>query len=223
MADYGAIIDVNGNPFITPASTPFCLYRKYTFQSSGDSAAHSVTQYLPFNSSYPVSVFIKTSAPGQGVAVIAYNITEGPNAGTIYINGTNYAGQSFTLTAYVFAIFPQNLPDWGMAIWDAKGDLVLTNESKVLSDLFTVNGRGIDIDSTYQGSVAVCPAALGALNVYQVQNGQQIIRSATAGVSCRYNGSTTRINAVPLINGTQASGGTTNGARVTAIYTAAYD
>ena len=223
MADYGAIIDVNGNPFITPASTPFCLYGKYTYQSSGNSAAHSVTQYIPIDSSYPVCAFLKTSNTGQGTAVIAYAIRSGANAGTLYVNGTNYSGQAFTLTVYVFAIFPQTLPDWGMAIWDANGKLVLTNESKVLSDLETVPGSGYTLDYTYNGSYAVSPRALGAVNVYQVQNGQQIIRSATAGVSCRFDGSRTRINAVPLINGSDASGGTSNGGLVTAINTAAYD
>ncbi len=47
MADYGAMILMdNGNPFVTPQSTPFCLYGKYTFNSSPNGSSQQVTQYL---------------------------------------------------------------------------------------------------------------------------------------------------------------------------------
>lgn len=40
MADYGAMILLdNGNPFVTPQSTPFCLYRKVVVNSGSNGVA----------------------------------------------------------------------------------------------------------------------------------------------------------------------------------------
>lgn len=136
--------------------------------------------------------------------------------------------QSFTLTAYVFAIFPQTLPAWGFAIWDATGKLVLTNESRVLSDLQTVgtagaNG-GINIDQTLSGSWAVAPAQLGQTIITNNATKPPTIYTINAYSSCRFNGGSTRINAGGTSTGTGSPGGGTNtGMSLTAINTTAYD
>ncbi|TWX76207.1 hypothetical protein FR731_20245, partial [Enterobacter hormaechei] len=161
MSDFGAMILMeNGNPFVTPQSTPFCLYGKYSFNSSANGSSQQVAQYLSVPDDYPVMVFIKTTNTAQPTPAMSYRI-----GGNVYISGVNPYNQGFTLTAYVFAIFPQTLPAWGFAIWDASGKLVLTNESRVLSDLQTVGtpgaSGGINIDQTLSGSWAVAPAQLG--------------------------------------------------------------
>ncbi|QBQ81502.1 membrane associated protein [Escherichia phage vB_EcoS_G29-2] len=212
MAEYGAMLSLsNGNPFITPKSTPFCLYGKYTYSSSGTSAYHSASANIPLNQSYPCMAFIKTTNTQQPTALIAYR-----NGGNIYVNGGNPYGQSFTMTVYIFAIFPQTLPKYGMAIWDASGKLVLTNESRVLTDLVTIgtpgSSGGTNIDQTLSGSYAVCPSRLGAV----VGMGASDIYT-----SCRYDGSSTRIGAARTTPGTGSI--TNNGNSIIAIRTDIYD
>ena len=224
MADYGAMILIdNGNPFVTPQSTPFCLYGKYTFNSSPNGSSQQVTQYLSVPADYPVMVFIKTTDTAQPTPVMSYRL-----GGNVYIGGVNPYNQSFTLTAYVFAIFPQTLPAWGFAIWDATGKLVLTNESRVLSDLQTVGDAGanggINIDQTLSGSWAVAPAQLGQTIITNNATKPPTIYTINAYSSCRFNGGSTRINAGGTSTGTGSPGGGTNtGMSLTVINTTAYD
>ena len=168
-------------------------------------------------------VFIKTTNTAQPTPVMSYR-----NGGNVYVVGVNPYNQSFTLTAYVFAIFPQILPKWGLAIWDASGKLVLTNESRVLSDLQTVgtpgaNG-GINIDQTLSGSWAVAPAQLGQTIIVNNSTQPPTIYTINAYSSCRFDGANTRINAGGTSTGTGSPvGGTNTGISLTAINTAAYD
>lgn len=224
MSDFGAMILMdNGNPFVTPQSTPFCLYGKYTFPSASNGSSQQVSQNIPINTSYPVMVFLKTTNTAQPTAVISHRV--GSN---IYISGVNPYNQSFTLTVYIFAIFPQALPSWGFAIWDATGKLVLTNESRVLSDLQTVGtpgaDGGINIDQTLSGSWAVSPAMLGSSIIVNNNTQPPTIYNITAYTACRYNGSNTRINAGSTSIGVGSPGGGTNtGISIASINTAAYD
>ncbi|WP_369064207.1 hypothetical protein [Enterobacter sp. MALB-1] len=222
MADYGALISLDsGNPFITPTSTPFCLYRKETVNSvntGGDYQGASVD--IPIDASYPAIVFCKTSKAATVGATRVGNV--------IRVGSSSPAGNVHTLTAYVFAIFPQTLPAWGMAIWDEDGKLVLTNESRVLSDLVTVgtpgSSGGINIDQTLTGSYAIVPAILGSTLFQVMVQGQPVIVNVTAYAGASYNGTTTRISAVGSQNGQGSPvGGTNTGMAITAINTAVYD
>jgi len=213
----------NGNPFVTPQSTPFCLYGKYSFNSSANGSSQQVAQYLSVPDDYPVMVFIKTTNTAQPTPAMSYRI-----GGNVYISGVNPYNQGFTLTAYVFAIFPQTLPASGFAICDASGKLVLTNESRVLSDLQTVGtpgaSGGINIDQTLSGSWAVAPAQLGQTIVVNNSTQPPTIYTINAYSACRFDGTNTRINAGGTSTGTGSPGGGTNtGISLTAINTAAYD
>lgn len=222
MADYGALITLeNGNPFITPNSTPFCLYRKVTVSSSSTGGNfQGASTDIPIDASYPAIVFCKTSNMATVGATRVGNV--------IKVSSSSPRGLVHTLTAYVFAIFPQTLPRWGMAVWDESGKLVLTNESRVLSDLVTIgtpgNDGGINIDQTLTGSYAIVPAILGS-SLWQITvQGQPVIINITAYAGAFYNGSTTRINAQASQTGQGGPvGGTNTGIAITAIDTAAYD
>ncbi|TCW46612.1 hypothetical protein [Phytobacter sp. RSE-02] len=224
MADYGAMILMdNGNPFVTPQSTPFCLYARVSINSAQNGSAHAASTTIAIDASYPALVFCKTTNTAQPTGVGASR-----SGNSIFVNSNNAYGQSHTLTAYVFAIFPQTLPSWGFAIWDAAGKLVLTNESKVLSDLVTVgtpgvNG-GINIDQTLSGSWAVAPGMLGSTNIQNNSTQPPTIINITAYSGARFDGANTRINAAPGTTATGVPVGSTNtGIALTAINTAAYD
>lgn len=223
MADYGALFTVNDNPFVTPNSTPFCLYQKVTVNSVANGTAHGASASVSLNSSYPAIAFCKTSNTDQPTYVSA--IRSGNN---VMVSSGNPYGQAHTLTAYIFAIFPQTLPQWGFAIWDAVGKLVLTNESRVLSDLVTIgtpgNNGGINIDQTLSGSYAVCPGILGSTLIQFMVQGQPQVIAATAYTGCRFNGSTSRISAASSSNASgSVVGSTNNGNAIIAIKTDAYD
>ncbi|HAT2623024.1 TPA: hypothetical protein I8275_004749, partial [Citrobacter freundii] len=161
MAKYGALISLpNGNPFITPDSTPMTLYRKVTVNSTLASKFNSATASVVINGQKGGIVFARTSA--------AAKISASKNGNTFSVSASNYRGSSFVLEAYFFAIYPLTLPAWGVAIWDAEGTLVLTNESRVLSDLTTIGSPGaatggLNIDTYMAGKWAVNPMGLGSV------------------------------------------------------------
>lgn len=211
MAEYGAMLLLNnGNPFVTPESTPLCLFGRYNFTQNDIINNRS---RVNLGGDYTAIAFCKANK--NGVVVTAIRI-----GNEIVIGGGSALtdSQGFTITAYIFAIFPQTLPRYGMAIWDSSGRLVLTNESKVLSDLITVGTPGtqggVYIDQTLSGSYAVSPAVLGA----RVGQG-----AVTAGTACYYNGSTTRIFATAMQYNPNLPGIINNGNAIIAIKTDIYD
>ncbi|WP_241167891.1 hypothetical protein [Citrobacter freundii] len=215
MAKYGALISLpNGNPFITPDSTPMTLYRKVTVNSTLASDFNSATASVVINGQKGGIVFARTSA--------AAKISASKNGNTFSVSASNYRSSSFVLEAYFFAIYPLTLPAWGVAIWDAEGTLVLTNESRVLSDLTTIGSPGaamggLNIDTYMAGKWAVNPMGLGSvlLHAGSAPGGQPIIQPVDVGTGCFNEGAGTRI---------KGSVGTTNsGIVITAINTAAYD
>ncbi|MBJ8823525.1 hypothetical protein VC180_03095 [Citrobacter braakii] len=224
MAKYGALISLpNGNPFITPDSTPMTLYRKVTVNSTLASDFNSATASVVISGQKGGIVFARTSASAK--------ISASKNGNTFSASASNYRGSSFVLEAYFFAIYPLTLPAWGVAIWDAEGTLVLTNESRVLSDLTTIGSPGavsggLNIDTYMPGKWAVNPMGLGSvlLHAGSAPGGQPIIQSVDVGTGCFNDGAGTRIKGLSSTTASGSSIGTTNsGIVITAINTAAYD
>ncbi|EJA2537204.1 hypothetical protein MWS74_004570, partial [Citrobacter freundii] len=192
MAKYGALISLpNGNPFITPDSTPMTLYRKVTVNSTLASDFNSATASVVINGQKGGIVFARTSA--------AAKISASKNGNTFSVSASNYRSSSFVLEAYFFAIYPLTLPAWGVAIWDAEGTLVLTNESRVLSDLTTIGSPGaamggLNIDTYMAGKWAVNPMGLGSvlLHAGSAPGGQPIIQPVDVGTGCFNEGAGTR-------------------------------
>lgn len=225
---YGAMIDVNGNPFITPNSTPFALYKKTTHSGSGGDTG---AVYIPVPNDIPCMVFAKTTETGVGTGMTAYRFTEGANSGNVYFRASNSGGESFTATVYIFGIYNLTLPSWGMAIWDSAGKLILTNETRVLSDLSTIGTPGqatggvfIDTGNSLSGSWAVAPRRLGAIISEQLVGGIPQRYTIDVYSTANYNGSRTRIRGAAYNTAPGSQTGTTNvGCTITAINTANYD
>ncbi|HBL4694289.1 TPA: hypothetical protein LRL12_000459 [Citrobacter freundii] len=158
-------------------------------------------------------------------------ISASKSGNTFSVDASNYRGSAFVLEAYFFAIYPLTLPAWGVAIWDAEGTLVLTNESRVLSDLTTIGSPGavsggLNIDKYMAGKWAVNPMGLGSviLHAGSAPGGQPIIQSVDVGTGCFNEGSGTRIKGLSSTTASGSSIGTTNsGIVITAINTASYD
>lgn len=218
MAEYGAMIDVNGNPFITPNSTPFALYTRSEFNSyaNGNTQETNNVSYIDLPADYPVSVFCRTEGNSSPAGIVSY--LDGRRIRIL----SNSRGSAYKLIAYVFAIFPQTLPRWGMAIWNASGELILTNETKVLSDLETVPG-GININTSKGGAWASSGGQAGSVIILVPQpGGGSFPQSFPILTGCRYDGTNTYFQAFQTQEG-QTQGYTDNGTSITVINTANYD
>ncbi|MEG0870577.1 MAG: hypothetical protein RSG77_26580 [Hafnia sp.] len=224
MAKYGALISLpNGNPFITPDSTPMTLYRKVTVNSTFGGNFNSASASVTIDGQKGGIAFARTSAPAK--------ISASKSGNTFSVDASNYRRSAFVLEAYFFAIYPLTLPAWGVAIWDAEGTLVLTNESRVLSDLTTIGSPGavsggLNIDTYMAGKWAINPMGLGSvlLHAGSAPGGQPIIQSVDVGTGCFNEGAGTRIKGLTSTTASGSSIGTTNsGIVITAINTAAYD
>ncbi|EER4310887.1 hypothetical protein ACR15_002120 [Escherichia coli] len=197
MATFGAYLRLdNGNVFVTPDATPMCLYKRLALTSSN--------QTIAIPDGRPVMAFLRMNTDS---ICMTYRMS----SSTLFVGAGNG-------TAYIFSVFPQTKPTWGMAIWNASGELVLTNESKILTDLVTVGEEGanggIYIDQYLTGSYAVCPQLLGA----QVGQG-----SASIYTAAYYNGTTTRIHGIKAGSVYSPQGYINHGRSITAIKTDAYD
>lgn len=224
MAKYGALISLpNGNPFITPDSTPMTLYRKVTVNSTFGGDFNSASASVTIDGQKGGIAFARTSAPAK--------ISASKSGNTFSVDASNYRRSAFVLEAYFFSIYSLTLPAWGVAIWDAEGTLVLTNESRVLSDLTTIGSPGavsggLNIDTYMAGKWAVNPMGLGSviLHAGSAPGGQPIFQSVDVGTGCHDDTGGTRIRGQSSTTASGASIGSTNsGIVITAINTAAYD
>lgn len=221
---YGAMIDVNGNPFITPNSIPYALYGRYVFNSYSNGTIQQLSEYISINPSYNPMTFVRVSGTSSPTGCQTYIEGNG-----IRVAGANNGNNAFTVTVYVFAIFPQTLPNWGMAIWDESGTLILTNETRVLTDIQTIGAGGAggtNITFSSGGSYAVSPSRLGAVQLLipGAPGQPPYLISADMYTSCVYSGGSTNITAVPAPSqGGSPQGYTNNGNSLTIINTEAYD
>ena len=205
MADYGALLALaNGATFVTPQSTPLALYtvRTISSQKINDGLASASTVISLPDISQPVIPFVMTNKPEQGGVALS----AGKTASGLSVSGNNVIGNGqFTLTVFVFTFFQQPMPNppWGMAIWDAAGKLILTHETKVLTDLQTIgswgNDGGYNIDTTVSGRWAVVPACCGHI-LWQFNAGGPggAIMPVPGGFGAMFDGTNTRIAGQPF-------------------------
>lgn len=98
-------------------------------------------------------------------------------------------------------MFPQPNPGYGLAIWDENGTLILTNETRTLSDVQTY-GTGFNLNVTNGGKWAVSPVQLGAI-VGVIRDPYPRPFQGDYGAAAFFNGSSTQLTAYL----TQAPGG----------------
>jgi len=135
MANYGAIlVDEYGIPFSTPDTTPMSLVSKnmYNFGGSGGVINLAVSVSSPFVVAFKSDVTGVYGRLSNNSGV--YTLTVGRLVG----------GSVGNVTVYIFGIvIPQPKPAWGIAINDAQGQCILTNETKVMNPPIAVERRVI--------------------------------------------------------------------------------
>lgn len=209
---YGVMLTTtSGEVFVTPDSTPLALHSRYSANSSeinGYQVAR-ISRSLPADLKNPI-VFCVTNKPSSGYPCI----TGGVRSGTLSVEAINAVTNSpFNMTAYVFGNFPQPMPasGWGLAIWDEDQRLILTHETRVLTDLRTVGVKGnnsqsgLNIDTTLSGKWGIIGGISGQ-QLWRVTGGGGPgggIYPLSMAFTATYNGSNTRITS----SSTQASPG----------------
>lgn len=197
--DYGImIVNDAGNPFITPQSVPVSLYSKGAANSVQASSTNSIaTVTLPRPNNWgAVLPFAYTTQPCALKASIDAN-------NNLVVSANSILGASFMLSVFLFTEFTPGLPDYGFATWNAAGELVFTNEMRVLTDVQSLGNpasdtdSGITLDKTLNGRFGVIPQMTGVIhwrntvagNIVQIPN----------GFSAYFNGSATRVNSQAYI------------------------
>lgn len=190
---WGALItDIYGNPWTTPDATPMSLVQKIVLNP-----ASSGSYVLPVNSSAPFLVACQATANN----VIFWINKSGANYTLSYCVAASAASPG-TVTIYIFGyVIPQPLPKWGIAIWNAVGQCIITNETKVMTPPvgFGTVGSPTDIgyliDKTVAGKFAVIPRVMGIAAGVIHDGGATRPWTSPIDTLCYYNGATSRISA----------------------------
>ncbi|MGL4202439.1 MAG: hypothetical protein ACRCTT_13500 [Enterobacter roggenkampii] len=194
MAQYGVLLTTTaGEVWVTANSSPISLHARKTAELQGTSGFNTkVTHTFPLGQ--PVAAFVHCTVEAE--------ITQTISGNTIMVD---FLRPNATGTAYVyfFSIFPQTKPDYGLAVWDASGTLILTNETRTLSDVVTLGTTGVDassgynINTTLAGKWACMPAMLGLITGVISAGGQPQPYSAIYKSMAKLEGGNTRIFARP--------------------------
>lgn len=191
MADYGALlIDQQGNPYYILDTMPLCLISKQSFSRT---AVNGVIDIHDDDSTFRY-VFCRGSAVGVNF-YYALNQTSGKYA--IFSSGPG----TYTVDVYIFGYQYQTPPKVGIAIWDAQGRCVITNETKVLRGVTTVgdssnpNNSGYNVTGNLSGDWAIAPDILGYMTGVINQGGQVYPFVAPAYSSAYKSGANTIIKA----------------------------
>lgn len=200
MMNWGALITADdGTQFITDESTPISLQGIYTASGS-----NTVTQVIPYDTSDVVLPFCVST----GNNFFAYGISG--NTIQVTAQAADTDNSPFTFSVYLFTTRAQPVPSWGVAIWDRNGKCILTNETKVLTDIQNqgtkgTNDSGLGMSRTLPGKWAILPEVAG----YIVGVIQQRPFQIGIGFASRYDGANTYI--VPVQSSSIPAGGQPTG------------
>jgi hypothetical protein len=204
MADWGALLATdNGAPFITPQSIPLALIGKQSVAlKTGSGEITTISQAIP--AGRPVIPFVCSTIN----CVLSYAVSG--NTCTVSASKPEGAG---TVHVDFFTILAQPLPAWGIAIWDEQGTCILTNETRVLTDIEAIGTNGSDtaggynINVTRSGKVGIVPSMCGLVTGVITSGGTRPFMSQYF-FSAVVSGGSTKIS-VATSNGTP-SGPITN-------------
>ncbi len=203
---FGAMLsDTEGNPFYIDDTMPLCLISKQQLTLDTSGGTWSSASIHANDGSIR---FVFWDSPNSDTYAY-YQLNKTTN--TWQIAAASKTASVFTVNVYIFGYKYQTPPKWGMAIWDANKNCIITNETKVLRGVTPVGtegseSSGYNIDTNLVGRWAIAPVLTGMV-AGVINSG--VIRpwSATYYGSSYFNGSVTRIRSVPTDT---ASGGVQN-------------
>lgn len=160
MATYGVYLTTtDGRPFITSDTTPVNLLGKYTASGYGSASVNVTIDPTVIN-----IPFVLSDSPSGSSAAYSGNVL------TVKSDRTDSTGGNVSIQVYVFSIKTPVPPKWGIALWNAAGKCILTNETRVLRDIATIGTKGDDnasgsaLNTTRQGKWAIQPDLAGVVS-----------------------------------------------------------
>lgn len=196
MADYGILLtNDSGNVWVSPQSIPLALLSKQSITLRGGTNSDEVRS-VTYDTNHPCVPFVvfHGSSPQGAFTKIKYS---GNTCSVVF----SFGKRNVYAEVYFFSVFPQPNPGYGLAIWDENGTLILTNETRTLSDVQTY-GTGFNLNVTNGGKWAVSPVQLGAI-VGVVRDPYPRPFQGDYCAAAFFNGSSTQLTAYL----TQAPGG----------------
>lgn len=158
---YGVLLrTVSNEVWVSPESIPLSLLAKKSVTVSNPQAYTTITQ--SYDVGAPIIPFVRVNGTGK----LWYETSNGVCTITIWNSTANAV-----VEAYFFSISPQPIPasKYGIAIWDKDKNLILTHETKTLTDIRKIGGggsagdNGINTDVTLSGKWGVVPEILGSI------------------------------------------------------------
>ncbi len=167
---YGGLFSLpNGETFTTPDAIPMRLRQTYDFRSSIANATARAAGFIPVDLSRSfLPVFFAWNDGNSTSQLVTCNWS--PVSGGINVEGFAYGGGNtvnFTMRVYLFSMEPRSNPGgYGLAVYDAQGNLIITHEDKVLTDIQSLGDRGSQnagtgIDVTFGGRWGYIPGIAG--------------------------------------------------------------
>lgn len=188
---FGALLtDDQGVPFYIDGTRPLTLISRLTFNVNSNGTVNTLDLYQ--NDGAVRFVFIQSN--GNDTQKAEWLQLDGSTWRLYATSGTR------TVTVFIFGFATQPVPAWGIAIWDANGTCILTNESKVLrdvtqlGDVTNANASGYLYRGTLGGSWAVAPVYTGLFSGTDNSSGQPRPVNTPLYASAYYDGTNTVIN-----------------------------
>lgn len=213
--DYGAILTYpDGTPFYIDGTMPLSLI------SIQDKIFSNNETFLDLRTkSNELYVYFVRMEAEDATAYIQVNPDTGNR--TITAKRPTNSTYSFSARIYCFGIQYPTPPAWGVAIYNANGKCVLTNETNTLKGLGRTSasgsaGQASFLNESIAGRVAVTPGITGQ-ETYRIATGPA--SWITAGViyatTCYYNESTGKtiirsLTTIPYPGGNLVNGGGNN-------------
>lgn len=188
---YGAMLtDDQGVPFYIDGTRPLTLINTITVNFTAGSG--TVQSQALFNADGAVRFMFIQSDNSNLYSAEWISLVNG----VWVLYSTNTTKQ---VKVFVFGYANQTPPAWGIAIWDASGNCILTNETKPLrdvnklGDISSDSNSGYNINTTKSGSWAVAPTFTGIINGVNQSTGQPVSVILWFYASAYFDGTNTLI------------------------------
>lgn len=149
--------DECGNPWYWDGARNFQLIGKHTHNGVSEDISYDTG----VSNSRPCFMFMQvTWVPNiTSIPLMSFGKGEGGNWCYYFDKDADSpgAGISVNVNVFIFSDYAPALPRYGIAIWDEKGDLAITNESKLLRIAGTLDCRVIGERKEIAGSYAIMP------------------------------------------------------------------
>lgn len=187
----------DGTPFFIDGSLPFSLVRRQAFSVDANANSGSgVSIQLDSTGGQPFIYFVRfDQADGWGYMV--------QNNGFYYLYAGAFSSGVCSGTIYGFSLAFPSVPAWGIAILNESGQVVLTNETKVLRGVNVITPTGnasqvMYLNEVVAGRKAIVVGRTGAEIYQQVVGGNPITQIITYSTGCYWDGTNTYIRSRPM-------------------------